>query len=379
MVVSVLDNKKSQVDLMSTFDDQISYLELLVKESQDVNTEERIRNQKCNSISVVLRNLLIDTSRQESLATVLNIKEFLYFKYRVFILSGKNNLSPESLLTGIKIENDKIHFFPILNHPSNTYISFDDWLNEIVIDDKDPTDNLVSRLEIISAIADKIAAHTDREYDKKMHKIGIVKRLNIEYNINGVMKKSENNIFYQALITIAYELIEAYAIYKKVIGFNKEVLIENDIYICEENNLSARRTGYRFNTWPSGTDKTGRSTLNILIMESQNIVTEITIGKLKTHVFSRGKERFVIKYIDFNAHQNSGVVINMKEPFCLVAVEKVKKKYVLLHGSTVTKNSKLDLKHFLFPNKSGIIKNNIESNLLELFLNIGIPPIEIDS
>jgi hypothetical protein len=343
----------------------------------DNNTAPNIKIQKCNSISVVLRDLLIKTKKQTPLIMEIGFENYFYFKYKALILSGKNNLLPNSMLTGFKIDGNDLIFYPLLVTNNHVYLGYDQWLNEIVIDDKDIEYNLVSRREIILAIADKEAAHTDRDYDKKFYKIGMLNKLNIEYKINGVTKKAVNNIYYEAIITIANELVEAFNLFKKINNKIKSVFISKGYYIAEKISLSDKLDGYRFNEWPSGEDKTGLSTLSTLNFESKHAVTDVSFGKLKLHLFRDASEKYEIPFVDFNNYNNVGVVINNKNPFCLVGLEFNRKKIILISGSNVSSKSTLASGNYLFPNKSGIIKKNVECNIDNVFELIGIPPLDI--
>ncbi|MDD4212924.1 MAG: hypothetical protein PHY42_05985 [Bacilli bacterium] len=368
---------KSFEDLLKSLEDKIEYLKLLVKESLDESVRSSIRIQKINSISVILRDLTIDSGNQQSLISKLNIKHLFYFQYKNFVLAGKNNLVPNCLLVGFRIQNDSLYFYPILDSDSRLYFGIIEWLNEVVLDDKEEKDNLVTRYEIIRAISDKEGAHTDKDYDPKFYKIGIANRLNIQYEIDGQVKKSENNIYYESIIAIANELINAYSLYKTIEDINKTTYVEKNMFIAEKIYLSTKITGYRYSSWLQGDDSSGRATLNILNFESEEIVRKVYYGELERHVFRRDKESIQLFFINFDNYQSEGVVINKKEPFCLVAIKKKKKKYLMLSGSTVSEYSKLDSSYFLFPGKSKLIKKNIESTINHIFDIIGIDTINI--
>src|SRR5690606_40169828 len=111
----------------------------------------------------------------------IDIKSLLYFNYRKHILSSENNLFPESSITTFEIKNSKIFFRPNFKIDNSVFLSFDNWLDEIVLDDKSEKDNLVSRREIIRAIADKEAVHVDPDYDAKFCKIGLDNKLNVKF------------------------------------------------------------------------------------------------------------------------------------------------------------------------------------------------------
>lgn len=369
--------KKTKEELTEIFKEKIIYLESLVFEATKTNTIASMKTEICNNISIILRNLLIDTSRQTSLSTLLSLNNFLYFKYKVFILSGKNNLFPESLLAGFSIKQGKLFFYPRLESSSNLYIGINEWLNEIVIDDKETEDNLVTRREIILAIADKEAAHTDQDYDKKFYKIGRINKLNVEMEINGVKTKADNNLYYESLVCIAYELIDAYKVLIQIFEKPLIKMIKKTNFVCEVFNLSRNISGYRINTWISGDDISGRAALNMLNLGSEKIITKVSFGKLEYHSYGEGKYIIKIPYIDFNDFQYNGIIINNKEPYCFVGLVKSGKKIIILNGSTVSAESKLDKSYYLFPGESRIIKKDVKTIKENVYNFIGISPLDI--
>lgn len=368
---------KSNEQLMQELNDKINYLEKNYKETLKMSINDPLRKQTCDTIAVIIRTLVIDTKRQVSLLINLNIRNYFYFKYKGSVLTGKNNLHPESLLTGFSINDEQLFFYPLLDEDKNElYINFDDWINEIIIDDKTDSNNLVSRYEVITAIADKEGAHVDLKHDVKLHKIANVNKLNITYQINDLKVKASNNIYYETLITISKELIDSYHLYKELKELNKQIILLDEKFISEEYVLSKNILGYRYNRWFAGKYVEGRGALNTIVFDSNKLVTKVTIGTVKIYWFSKGGISKTIKIIDFNNNLN-GLIIQNKNPFCMVAVEKIKKQYLILSGSTVSKDSTITNKDFEFPGKSLIIKNDIRCSKSEIHLKIGINPIDI--
>ncbi len=370
--------KKTNYELLKELDNKMLYLEKLLKEVLEYDLSNEIRKQTCDSMAVFLRTLVIDRGKQTSLITSSKTEGLFYFKSKGGVLWGKNNLAPESLLTGYRISNNELNFYPNLDSDDiNLFIGFNEWLNEIILDDKTENDNLVSRYEIITAIADKEGAHVDLSHDKKLYKISHINKMNIVYEINGNKMKAKNNIYYESIIVIAKELLESYDLYKKIKDMTKTIIQRPELFICQKQNLSAKLMGYRYNRWFSGNEKDGQGALNTIVFASDDIVTKVAIGKLKIHKFTQNKKDIFINYIDFNKYQENGTIISSKNPPCLVAVEKVKKQYVLLSGSSVAETTILPLKCFKYPNQSLMIKENIKFSKDELFENIGIDIIDI--
>ena len=373
------DNKlrKTHEALLTEFESKIKFLSVTLKELSTLTSVDSMRKQKTDALSVVLRNLLIDSKRQTSLISVIGVANKFFFKQKSFILSGMNNTFPESSLTSFGIRENNLYFKSKFEASSNVYIGLDFWLNEIVLDDKSPADNLVSRKEIILAIADKEAAHTDLEYESKYYKISSENKMNITLNVNNVIYKPVNNIYYESLITIAYELVESFSLYKSLINITPQVAtINREYYVLHEIALSERKVGYRINRWVSGHVTSGASALNILVFESKNIISYRLLGNLQMYRYKSDKIDVHFIYIDFSINKHRLVMINCKEPFCLVAILTGKTPRIL-SGSRVSINSTLSLDHYLFPGKDWIIKDNIDIHN-DIFKIIGIPPLDIN-
>jgi len=362
---------------LAEFENKIKYISVTLDELSKLNSIDSMRKQKTDAISVTLRNLLIDSKRQTSLISSTGLESFFLFKQKSFILSGKNNTFPESSLTSFGIRGNNLFFDPKFESKSNVYINLDYWLNEIVLDDKTSTDNLVSRKEIILAIADKEAAHTDLEYETKYYKISSKNRMNVTLIVNNVLYKPANNIYYESLITIAFELVESFSMYKTLLNISPQVMsINNEYFVLDEIALSDRKNGYRINRWISGHVISGASALNILIFESESITSLRYLGNLKVYRYKSSTIDLSLMVIDFSNKINRLVMINHKDPFCLVAIQ-IGKTPRLLSGSRVSVNSSLSLKYFLYPGKDWIVKENVDIHN-DIFKIIGIPPIDIN-
>ena len=363
--------------MLAEFENKIKYISVTLEELSKLSSVDSMRKQKTDALSVTLRNLIIDSKRQTSLISITGLENVFLFKQKSFILSGKNNTFPESSLTSLGVRENNLYFDPKFESKSNVYINLDFWLNEIVLDDKTPTDNLVSRKEIILAIADKEAAHTDLEYEAKYYKISSENKMNVTLIVNNLKYKPVNNIYYESLITIASELADSYSLYKTLLNISPQVMsINNEYFVLDEIALSDKKNGYRINRWIPGHVTSGASALNILVFESENVISYKYLGLLKVYRYKSNTVDMNIMVIDFSSKRNRLVMINHKDPFCLVAIQ-TGKTPKLLSGSRVSVNSSLSLKHYLFPGKDWIIKENVDVHN-DIYKIIGIPPLDID-
>ena len=78
----------------------------------------------------------------------------------LILYSEQQILSENQNFLSNKIENNSGCFVSENVKNPYMYISFSNWRNEIVIDNKDKDDNVVTREEIILAVANQDGAHT---------------------------------------------------------------------------------------------------------------------------------------------------------------------------------------------------------------------------
>lgn len=371
---------KTKEELWETFTRKIKYLKSLVDEVNNLEYDFDMRIEKCNSIAGILRAVLIDgpSKKMISLVKQIDIKNLLYFNYRKHILSSDNNLYPESSITTIEIKDSKVIFRPKFITDNSVFLSFDNWLDEIVLDDKCESDNLVSRKEIIRAIADKEEAHIDPDYDAKFRKIGLGNKLNVKFLHKNEIIFPENNIYYECIVAIASEFISAYDLYELIKDYEKTTYLNDLRFLAKE--INNYYVGYRYYIWQNGDKTTGNATLNLLVFKSNNIVNDYFLGISKRIEFQKKNDRpITIHLVDFNNFTEKIKVINKDNNQILVATKKDKKNFVILNGSFVSKKSNIDKKYYAFPDKSQMIKKDLLVSKDSLLLCIDSNDIEFDN
>lgn len=140
-------------DLKNHFNEQINFIHKSCAEYDKGDFSEAKR------IAVALRILLHNTTSSHSLFSQLNMNDFV-FKSSGDLYTPSNLLSSNTLC-GYQITANDITFVPHLFNAShrNFYLFFEDWWNEIIIDDKEV---FLTRKDIVLYVANQDGgAHID--------------------------------------------------------------------------------------------------------------------------------------------------------------------------------------------------------------------------
>lgn len=229
--IAVLDNsiafiynkimKKTTEELNNELIYRINYLEKLVKDALAEEIGSEMRRQIILSISVILRAVCINNSRNECLIAKCGIKDEILFP----LIDG---VSPLNILADFKLINYSVNnqFISLevkkdllnLNLVPKTIISFDSWLHEVVIDLKDSSQKcqFLSRYEIIHILADKDGAHVDSDVDDKYLNLMSSEFKVMQIIINDqVVNYDFHNLLLESLLGIAIELIYSFKFPRK--------------------------------------------------------------------------------------------------------------------------------------------------------------------
>lgn len=356
----MLSNHKDYNELNKTFNEKCLFLAEQVKQI-DLNAPGSIlRNQYADGLSVLLRNLVVDRGKKQvSLVSQLKLNDKLIFRAKLTGLSGPNNLVSESKLVNYNLSNDQLMYITDNKTDNSNYIKFDVWLNEIVIDNKDKEDNLVTRRDVILVIADKEAAHTDSDYETVYYKICIQKKMNFKINLNGKFYTPENNLYKESLVTIAKEFLEAVEIYN--INREAKLLIKktNHVYLMMINQLHHKGFGYRFNLWLPGDVGQGAAIFNRIHFASIDYKCEYYLGtKMLCEYSNKGS---IKKYslLDFQQLTVQVFTLFIKDKNIFIAWYSKDEKFLLMSGSQVGKMTKIDKEHLFENNVAVFLKTDL--------------------
>lgn len=346
------DKRKDFCELKSVFNEKCLFLAEQLKQIESFALGSILRNQYADGLSVILRNLIIDRgTKQISLMTQLGITNKLIFKAKVTGLAGLNNLVSESKLASYSLSNDQLMYVANNKTDDNNYINYDTWLNEIVIDNKDPEDNLVTRRDVILVIADKEAAHTDSDYERIYYKICVQKKMNFRIDYNGKLYTPDNNIYKESLITISKEFLESVNILNRNNDSTLLIRKTEQTYLIMKNHLYHNGVGYRFNLWLPGDVGQGAAIFNRIHFAGISHKCDYYLGsKLVYEYTQKGKvEKF--SFLDFNQFTVQVFTQFIKNKNIFIAWYIRNDKTVLMSGSQVGKFSNI--------NENLIYENNI--------------------
>ena len=195
----------SLLELKSECEAKIKILDELITTAEAKPVGSKLREEYGNLIAVILRSLICTVSGTDGL-----LKQCGYDKHLLFPLYSPIeacNLLRSYLLISETISNttatlsvrDDLENKEIVY---TTYLTFESWLFESVIDFKDKDIQPLSRYEIIRLIADKRGAHFDPVLDGRLYKITHESILPI--SVDG--KQSTDNLYTETIIGIAQEL-----------------------------------------------------------------------------------------------------------------------------------------------------------------------------
>lgn len=170
-------------------------------------------------IAITLRILFHDTSVSTSLANSIEIKDKLLFWSSGHSYSPNNLLTTWSLLT-ISITTNGIEYIPMgdmLNSEEYpTYLSFEDWWNEIIFADKE---HLFTRKDVICFLANKDGgAHVDTELDD----LAFITKMNSLGWVDNDGNPPRNNPLYCSIRQIAEEVIKGIELF---VNYNRYQII----------------------------------------------------------------------------------------------------------------------------------------------------------
>lgn len=204
--------KRELSELRKTYGEKITLLErLLIQARQELLLSEQ-RNEITALIAVMLRSLFCKDRSGIPLITSTQLENDFIFPLRNSF-EAYNELKG-TLLVEYKITGDKCCFISTslsADQVPRNYLSFNNWISEIVVDFKMEGYPPLSREEVIKTIADKNGAHYDVNLDKYSACLESGKVVFLEFVIDGQKCLFDSkNLLSETLLTIADEVLFSY-------------------------------------------------------------------------------------------------------------------------------------------------------------------------
>ena len=252
--------KKTVKELKETFNAKISKLkeQIDIAEKQPLNSIDR--EETANTMAVILRVLLAD--REKSLCVRCNYDKVLLFPLVGADTMAALNILQDYRLVAFTINNLHASFSSVdLEDVSKIYpvwLSFDRWLEEIVIDFKQSGYEPIARKRIIKLISDKQGAHVDDDIIKFVE---LARSENI-CPVTVIGPEGQNctydcsNLLVETIISISKELVYSYELsrdfYPSILSESKwwlytQVFDEGKKYIVCSENINAYNTNNYYN------------------------------------------------------------------------------------------------------------------------------------
>ena len=239
---------KSFADLKNVFQGSIDYIKQELHLALQKEYADEMRFQAAITIATRLRMLLNDEGRNLSLLEQLHLKKKLLFD-----LSSKesidvaSNLVFSASLLGLQIEKSRLYWIP--NEVKlNYYVvgSFDDWWNEIIIDDKGHEPNQVTRRDVVLTLCDKEGgAHVDPDFDEAYYAILFENGWRIIED--GKERPTENNPYAESVFVIAKEFLNAIDLYAMLNQYTVREASTNHNLICiKYQGINPKLKSHRF-------------------------------------------------------------------------------------------------------------------------------------
>lgn len=192
----------TRYDLQKHLSNQVRFLKNS-SDAYDAGFEDEAQR-----LATTIRVLMHDTKRSTSLLTHLDCKQ------RIFFVSSTSQYIPTNLapyLAFLVLRTTVGHggeYIPLCRtdlQTPNKWLRFDDWWNEIVIDDKK---SIFTRKDIILNISNKDGgAHIDSKLDTDYAELTRNNSIGWEYLDNGVRKPFDNNPAYAVVRQVVHEVL----------------------------------------------------------------------------------------------------------------------------------------------------------------------------
>lgn len=261
---------KTQDQLKKELSSKINGIKTILTQAINCELESDERFELSNMIASSLRAVLYGDSSNKNLSLIQRVG---YEKRLLFPLYDPNaclNVIPTYNLLQFSINNDgaKVNISDDLFKTGGMwgmYLTYESWLNEVVIDTKLQDVEPLSRLLIVKCVADTSGAHVDDNIEEHIFEMSKHDLLPVVVN-NGVevprdLEVKAKSIFCETILAIAKELVDSYEMWlgisPKIIGpsgiivrVQKYATIKNKYQIMKYGTVE-KNCPYQVNTYNS--------------------------------------------------------------------------------------------------------------------------------
>lgn len=229
--------KKTLEQLKNDLSLKIKGIRTLLEQALKYDLESDERLEHSNMIASSLRAILYGDTNNENLSLIQRVG---YDKKLLFPLYDPNiclNVLPTYNLLQFSISNNgaKVNVSENLFKDGGMwkiYLTYDSWLNEVVIDSKLQDVNPISRLLVVKIIADTAGSHVDNNMEEHIFEMSKHDLLPVVI-VNGAevprnLELKAKSIFCETILGIAKELIDAYKIW---LGLSLKLIGTSDIIV----------------------------------------------------------------------------------------------------------------------------------------------------
>lgn len=243
---------KTKDDFMKHLKTQIRYLENSSKSYDDGFEDEAPR------LATAIRVLFHDYKRNStSLLTHLQVKNNIHLISSVDQYIPNNLVSYLGFLTLRYTVGGEALYIPNCTNDDecpNKWLSFNDWWNEIVLDDKV---NIFSRRELVLKVANKDGGtHVDESLNEDYAGLTVNNSIGWFYEIENDRHPFDNNPAYACIRQIAQEVLLSLKLYNMTRSFTrrtqnkniKAAYIDDNLYIYKDDKTDPLRSKLFFDS-----------------------------------------------------------------------------------------------------------------------------------
>lgn len=204
--------KRSVVDLRKKLKAKINAIESFLKLVTQEGLEPDQREEFISQIAVELR-VLYCYSNGDPLIRTAQMEKQLYFPLCSRI-TPLNELK-DFILVGMHAQNGVCTFSSIADLDRNRlysdWLSYQSWINEVVVDIKTEEYPPLSRAEVIKLVANKEGAHVDIEIPRFVELINTTNVMQVSYFVGDKEYDADcRNLLYETILSIAKEAVFSY-------------------------------------------------------------------------------------------------------------------------------------------------------------------------
>lgn len=224
--------KKDFNELLVNFGTKVERIRQLLIDVKKLEIGSPMRAEIAMDIAVILRAILCYGSGTESLVKRCRLDEKIIFPF--YNSLDMYNILPSYQLVMVASSNQNATFqvrddLTCEKKIPKVYLSFQTWMNEVVINFKNREYDPLSRLKVVKLIADKEGAHVDSNIDESVEYI----RNNNVFPLTIIIGNEQctyngMNLLYETIIGIATEFVFAYEHY--IINHSDRIGVDQDYY-----------------------------------------------------------------------------------------------------------------------------------------------------